>query len=53
MGNVGTNKKFTVEIIVDKSIRDHGDDPAVQEKARRAVAFLKKHGVPKSFEKKK
>jgi hypothetical protein len=53
MGKVNTSKKFKVDIIVDKSIRDHGDDPAVQEKARRDVAFLKKHGVPKSFEKKK
>ena len=53
MGKVGTNKKFTVNVVVDKSIRDRGNDPAAEEKARRAVAFLKKHGVPKSFEKKK
>lgn len=53
MGKVSTSKKFTVKIIVDKSIQDRGNDPAAEQKARRAVAFLKKHGVPKSFEKKK
>jgi hypothetical protein len=52
MGNVSTNKKLTTDVVVDKSIQDHGNDPAVQERARKAVAFLKKHGVPKSFEKK-
>lgn len=53
MGNVSTNKKFAVDVVVDKSIQDHGNDPAAQEKARKTVAFLKKHGVPKSFAKKK
>ncbi len=53
MGNLNTKKKFTMDVVVDKSIQDHGNDPAVQEKARKAVAFLKKNGVPKSFEKKK
>ena len=53
MGNVSTNKKFAMDVVVDKSIRDHGNDPAVQEKAKKAVAFLKKHGVPKSLSKKK
>lgn len=53
MRNVSTNKKFAVDVVVDKSIQDHGNDPAVQVKAKKAVAFLKKHGVPKSFAKKK
>jgi hypothetical protein len=53
MGNVNTNKKFTIDVVVDKSIQDQGNDPAVQEKAKKAVAFLKKHGVPKSLSKKK
>jgi predicted HicB family RNase H-like nuclease len=53
MGNVSTNKKLTTDVVVDKSIQDHGNDPGVQERVKKAVAFLKKHGVPKSFEKKK
>jgi hypothetical protein len=53
MGNVGINKKFMVDVVVDKTIQDHGNDPAIQKKAEKAVAFLKKHGVPKSFSKKK
>jgi hypothetical protein len=52
MGSIGINKKFKVEVVVDKGIQDHGNDPAVQEKAKKAVAFLKKHGVPKSMSKK-
>jgi hypothetical protein len=53
MGNASTNKKFAMDVVVDKRIQDHGNDPAAQEKAKRAVAFLKKHGVPKSLSKKK
>lgn len=53
MSKVNTNKKLNVEVVVDKSIQDHGNDPAVQEKAKKAVAFLKKHGAPKSFARKK
>jgi hypothetical protein len=53
MGKVSTNKIFTMNVVVDKSIQDHGNDPTVQERAKKAVAFLKKHGVPKSFAKKK
>jgi len=53
MGNVSTNKKFTTDVVVDKSVQDNGNDPAAQEKVRKAVAFLKKHGVPKSLSKKK
>ena len=53
MGNVSTSKKFTMDVVVDKSIQDHGNDPAIQEKAKKATAFLKKHGVPKSLSKKK
>jgi hypothetical protein len=31
MGNVSTNKKLTTDVVVDKSIQDHGNDPGVQE----------------------
>jgi hypothetical protein len=52
MGNVEINKKFKVEVVLDKTIHDHSNDEAAQEKAKKAVAFLKKHGVPKSFSRK-
>jgi hypothetical protein len=39
MGNVSTNKKLTIDVVVDKSIQDYGNDPAVQERAKKAVAF--------------
>jgi len=39
-------------VVVDKNLQDHGSDPAIQKKAEKAVAFLKKNGVPKSIAKK-
>lgn len=51
--SVSPNIKFTMGIVVDKSIRDHGNDQAIQERAQKAIAFLKKHGAPKSFSKNK
>jgi len=53
MGNINANKKLNIEVVMDKSIQDHGNDPAIHQKAKKAVAFLKKHGVPKSLSKKK
>jgi hypothetical protein len=53
MRNISLNKKFNADVVVDKNIQDHGNDPAVQQKAKKAVAFLKKHGAPKSLSKKK
>ena len=53
MGNLSSDKKFAMDVVVDRTVQDHGNDPAVQEKAKKAVAFLKKHGVPKSLPKKK
>jgi hypothetical protein len=51
MASIGINKKFKIEVVEDKRLRDHGNDPVVQEKAKKAVAFLKKHGAPKSMSK--
>lgn len=53
MGNLSSDKKFAMDVVVDRTVQDHGNDPAAQEKAKKAVAFLKKHGVPKSLRKKK
>ena len=52
MGKRGVKKKVVIHVVLDGSIQDHGDDPAVQRKAKDATDFLKKHGVPKSFDKK-
>jgi hypothetical protein len=52
MGKRGVKKKVAVHVVLDESIQDHGNDPAVQRKAKEAADFLKKQGVPKSFDKK-
>lgn len=39
-------------ITVVKNMRDYSNDPLVIEKAEKATAFLKKHGLPKSVKKK-
>ena len=52
MGKRGVKKKVVIHVVLDGSIQDHGNDPAVQRKAKDATDFLKKHGVPKSFDKK-
>lgn len=53
MSSKPKNMKLKVNVVVDSAIRDHGDEPNIQERAKKAVAVLKKHGVPKSFEKNK
>ena len=53
MTTVSLNKKFKMDVVVDNSLQDRGDDLAIQKKAEKAVAFLKKHGVPRSIARKK
>jgi hypothetical protein len=48
---MGLKKKQKVDVVVNTTIQDKGNDPAVQEKAKKAVTFLKKHPVPKSTSK--
>ena len=33
-------------------MRDYSKDPSFKRKAENAIAFLKKHGLPKAFKKK-
>ena len=40
------------EIAVVKKIKDYSKEPFFREKAEKAVAFLKKRGLPKAFQKK-
>ena len=46
-------KVNTEEIIIVKKMRDYSKEPAFVKKAEEAKAFLKKHGLPKAFSKKK
>jgi hypothetical protein len=52
MSNVTINKKLKIEVRLDNTIKDPDNDPAIQQKAKKAVSFLRKHGVPKSMSKK-
>lgn len=53
MATVALKKENKSEIIVVKKMRDYNSEPAFQKKAEKAIAFLKKHGFPKTFTKKK
>ena len=47
------NKSTNLSIHVDKKMRDYSEEPAFVKKAKKAAAFLKANGLPKSFRKKK
>lgn len=53
MPSVAIKKGNKNEIAVVKKLRDYSDEPVFKKKAEKANAFLKKHGLPKSFTKKK
>ncbi len=40
-------------ITLVKKMRDYSNEPAFKKKADNAVKFIKKHGLPESFKKKK
>ena len=46
-------KKLSGNITVVKDMRDYSKDPTVLKRAKEAKAFLKKHGLPESFKKKR
>jgi hypothetical protein len=52
MPATATKKEKSPNMIVVKKMRDYSDEPAFKKKAASATAFLKKHGLPKSFKKK-
>lgn len=52
MGKAGIKKNTKIDVVFDKGIQDMGRDPSIEEKAKKASAFLKKHGTPESFDKK-
>lgn len=53
MPTVASKKEKTNSITVVKKMRDYSNEPAFKKKAEKATEFLKKHGLPKAFEKKK
>lgn len=53
MPTVAVKKENTTHVAIVKKMRDYSNEPAFKKKAESAIAFLKKHGVPKSFQKKK
>lgn len=39
-------------VTIVKKMRDYSNEPAFKKKAEKAIEFLKKNGLPKSFKKK-
>jgi ribosomal protein L31E len=46
-------KDQTNNVTIVKKMRDYSKEPAFKKKAENAIKFLKKHGLPESFKKKK
>jgi hypothetical protein len=53
MPSVALKKENKSEIAVVKKMRDYSKEPVFNKKAEKAIAFLKKYGLPKPFTKKK
>ena len=52
MPAIKLNKKHLDGVIVVKEMRDYSNEPFFKMKAEKAKAFIEKHGLPKSFQKK-
>ena len=46
-----STQKYT-DVNIVKKMRDYSQEPTFKKKAAKARAFLKKHGLPKSFKNK-
>ena len=53
MPTVALKKDSKNEIAVVKKMKDYSKEPVFKKKAEKAMALLKKHGLPKTFKKKK
>lgn len=53
MPTVASKTEKTNGITLVKKMRNYSNEPAFKKKAEKAAEFLKKHGLPKSFTKKK
>jgi len=52
MPAIAVKKEKSSSVAVVKKMRDYSNEPAFKKKAEKAIAFLKKHGLPKAFTKK-
>jgi hypothetical protein len=52
MPSIAIKKEKVTHVTVVKKIRDYSEEPVFKKKAEKATAFIKKHGLPKSFKKK-
>ena len=51
--DINKDKTDKGNITVKKNMKDYSNDPYFVKKAEKATAFLKKHGLPESFTKRK
>ena len=49
---IAIKKEKSSNVTVVKKLKDYSKQPAFKKKAEKAIAFLKKHGLPKAFTKK-
>ncbi len=49
MPTIAIKKEKNSSVTIVKKMRDYSNEPAFKKKAENAVAFLKKHGLPKAF----
>lgn len=53
MPAITTKRDNPNNIKIVKKLKDYSNEPAFKKKAEEAIQFLKKHGLPESFKKKK
>lgn len=53
MSAIAVKKQKTAQVTVVKKMRDYSQEPVFKKKAEHAIAFIKKNGLPKSFQKEK
>jgi hypothetical protein len=49
---IAIKKEKSSNVTVVKKLKDYSKQPAFKKKAEKAIAFLKKHGLPNAFTKK-
>jgi len=52
MATAAIKKDKSHNVTVVKKMKDYSEEPVFKKKAEKAIAFLKKNGLPKTFKKK-
>lgn len=52
MATAAVKKNKSVNVTVVKKMKDYSEEPVFKKKAEKAIVFLKKNGLPKTFRKK-